>query len=196
MKLLKLNRELFIWLNFYPTDRFNGRMKYLPIATGFLIVFLAISGSITSGLLIRPFFVEGQVIQCLEVLFQCEGMISVVYAWIVAYVIQSKLINIFTKLQSIYDTSKIGFNIQNIYFVPKFFMLCVLFLSLGEDPILIRYLDKADRKCHVITKFLVVYSIPIYWSTLVTLAVANLIYCYLVYGRINEDALYKPFLDA
>lgn len=57
---------------------------------------------------------------------------------------------------------------------------------------LIRYLDKADRRCSVVTRWLVIYFILVYWSTLVVMAAVNVIYCLLAYGQINGGALYAP----
>lgn len=40
MHLLQLNGECFVWINLYPTNRFEGRMKYVPFVTIFSGLFI------------------------------------------------------------------------------------------------------------------------------------------------------------
>lgn len=105
MKLLNLNREVFIWLNLYPTDRFNCILKYSPAVTAYVSISILMLTLISSVLFFAKSFDEGLLDKCLQVLFQCDSIVNAIYMWIVTYCIRSKLINIFTRFQEINDTS-------------------------------------------------------------------------------------------
>lgn len=106
MKLLKMNREYFIWLSLYPTDRIEGRIKYLHFAFTTALLALESIMLFSSALYIYR-NLDDSIENCLFALFQVFALFCVTYMWIVAYNIRGKLINIVNKFQDIFDKSKL-----------------------------------------------------------------------------------------
>lgn len=104
MKALKLNGEIFIWINLYPADRFGGRMKYLPVITTANIVTIEVLGTLACFTFIQQNL--NDVKNCLYALFPvlCTG--SALYTWIVAFRRRDQIFNIIRRFQDICSESK------------------------------------------------------------------------------------------
>lgn len=107
MKVLTLNREVFVWQNLYSTDRFHGTMKYLPSATALVLVVVQVFSLISSVLYFVQSLKKGQIDKCLQAFFQCDTVACVTYVWIVIYTCRSKLIKLFKRLHEFYDSSNL-----------------------------------------------------------------------------------------
>lgn len=55
------------------------------------------------------------------------------------------------------------------------------------------HLKEASQQIRIITNWLVNYVNLSFFIVLIVMAAVNIIYCYLVYGQINEDLLYFPY---
>lgn len=110
MKLLQLNREFFIWQKLYPTGRFEGRMKYLPVLASAVLLVNDVVVLVTCSLFIY-YNLQENLEYSLQALLELVGEISVIYMWIVTFVIQNQLTNSFARFQDIYDKS-----IRNSFF--------------------------------------------------------------------------------
>lgn len=202
MKVLKLNSEIFGWLNLYPTDRFKGKMKHLPILLSVVNMVIEVFAFISSVMVFRHYFEEGGIEKCLQAFFQTVVYFSAIYTWTAAYINREKMVNIFKKFHETYDTSN-SFNIyclKHIHVLPNskniIINTIISFCLSAEDPRLICYLEKSNRSGNVASSWLVIKMILIFSVNLIVMAVLNVLSSYSEYGQINEDVLYAPYLFA
>lgn len=106
MKVLKDIKEVFVWLSLCSTDRFEGKMKYLPAATTATSIVMLSWGFTSSALFFWQSFEERHVAHCFQSLLQCDGIFLGIYMLIVGIIIRRKLMKIFTKFQELRDASK------------------------------------------------------------------------------------------
>lgn len=64
--------------------------------------------------------------------------------------------------------------------------------ALADNPNLIKYLDKANRKSYLATKWLVIF-VNISCLGTITMAFINVAFCNLLYGVIDTEFLYSPY---
>lgn len=107
MKFLGLNKKHFVWLNLYPNEALDGKVKYLPLVCAALMILLELSALISSALFIYRNF-EEDIRNSFFALFQLIAFLKIICMWIVAYNNRAKLFNIFKIFQEIYDSSKFG----------------------------------------------------------------------------------------
>lgn len=106
MQVLGLNGEIFFWLNLHPTNRFSGKMKYLPVASATIVLTVEVSALMSTSEFIRQNH-DTKLADCAFALLASVIIFSVLYMWIVAYNIRTKLVEICTKFQELHDKSKL-----------------------------------------------------------------------------------------
>lgn len=109
MKALQMNKHIFLWINQYPNDGFVGELLPVLITTTSLVI--GVLGMIASAVYINHNLLE-DLESSLYALFAFISMITVIYMWIVSFIIRRKLINVFNKTQEIHDTSTVSYYID------------------------------------------------------------------------------------
>lgn len=104
MKPLNQNKNVFTVLSLYPiASQHTYLSKYFLLAVA---VIIAECLALVASALFIYFNLKTEIENCLYALFQMAALISVIYMWIIAYVLQDSIVDIFTKFEWIYDSSK------------------------------------------------------------------------------------------
>lgn len=199
MEPLDLNKRVFQCLNIYPVAKqLMNSTKYLHplIAIGMIIIECA---ALMASILFIFFYLKSDIEKCLYALFQVAALFSVIYMWIVGYILRNTMVEIFTKFQKIYDSSirwqsieflLLQFELQNKQLIVH---RSILIFTGEQSSILFQYLNEANRRTIWITNLLVRYVPVMFIGLLVVMATINVAYCEIVYGQINVDLLYFPY---
>lgn len=101
MKALELTKHIFIVLSICPTS------KDLRLLTKCLRIAIAITSMVTecmaliASVLFIVKYLENDVQNCLYAIFQVAALFSVIYMWIVAFILRNSISGIFLKFQRI-----------------------------------------------------------------------------------------------
>lgn len=106
MKALELNRHIFAWLCICPvTDTTNRIMVcYRAKLSGCMILIECVAGVVSALFIYKNVSID--LVNCLYATFQVAALFGVIYMWVIAFVLRNKIIEIFSELQQIHDTSK------------------------------------------------------------------------------------------
>lgn len=106
MRALELTRDIFTILSICPDSKYlKLSSKCLKLVIVFTIIVTECLALIASVLFIVNHF-EDNLQNCLYAVFQVAALFSVIYMWIVAFILRKTIFRIFSKFQQIYDTCK------------------------------------------------------------------------------------------
>lgn len=107
MKSLELNKQIFAWLNIcaLPDESNNLMKRFRSSVAGGVIVTECLAG-VASILFIKT-FLSTDFENCLYATFQVAALFSVIYMWVIAFFLRDRINEIFSKFQSLYDSSKL-----------------------------------------------------------------------------------------
>ncbi|XP_055309198.1 uncharacterized protein LOC129573051, partial [Sitodiplosis mosellana] len=169
----ELNQQIFAWLCIYPATS-SLWVKRFNVSVTVVVLITELLAEIASALFIYE-FVGSDFENCLYALFQVAALFSVIYMWLIAFILRETIYDIFTKFQQIYDSSNYFSDITD------------------ENTSLAVYLNEANVKITWSTKALAIFLPSAFLVILTTMGIINISYCLLVYGHIVGDRLYFPY---
>lgn len=107
MILLKINRQIFVWLSIYPVDKTITRIERIQIRIFSLIIFIAaFMAMVTSFVAALKFFISKDLENLLYAIVQVAGLGSGCYLYTNGLVLRKQITHLFDQYQKTFETCK------------------------------------------------------------------------------------------
>ena len=190
MQPLATTKRIMTWLCMCPSDESTSRQKrvYIAYSSAVLIINL-ISFSASLAYCIQFFYTDFEG-AAFAFMVDIAG-VGLIYSMIIAILMRQQILNIFTCLSTIYNSSKNQNMKEKFIFVRNDFSPNVFFMNLDVNDVSFRFLTQANNRSEWMWTIYFKY-IAISIINLGITSIISIIYCYSTRGNLDVNHFYHP----